>query len=239
MLNLDNISLTMDGLPVLDHINLEVKDNECAVILGPSGCGKSSLLNLVAGLILPDQGQVWLNGADVTGITGQTSYMQQKHLLLPWRTLMDNCTLPLTLKGVPPKEANRRAAELMGVFGLSGFEDYYPSALSGGMGQRAALLRTYLCDRPLMLLDEPFASLDAITRRRMQEWLGEIREQYRLSVLFVTHDIDEAIYLGNHIYLLSGLPARVLRTYDVPSEGAARAVLKNEIWSGLKDSQLC
>lgn len=234
MLQVTNVSLTMDGLKVIDNVSLEVGRNECVVLLGPSGAGKSTLLNIVAGLLMPDQGQVLLKEADITGISGEASYMQQKHLLLPWYSLIDNCSMPLTLRGVPRAQARQRARELMEVFGLAGFEEYYPDALSGGMCQRAALLRTYLNDRPLMLLDEPFASLDALTRRRLQEWLGVIIEHYQLSVLFVTHDIEEALLLGNRIYMLSSLPAQVLREFKVPKDKAERDQVKAEIWTELQ-----
>ncbi|MGE5449779.1 MAG: ABC transporter ATP-binding protein [Methanomassiliicoccales archaeon] len=233
MLQIDKVSLTMDSLLVLDNISLDLMDNECTVILGPSGSGKSTLLNLVAGLLVPDLGRVLLDGVEVTGVAGRASYMQQKHLLLPWLNLLDNCALPLTIKGISKQEARTRAMGLMEVFGLAGFENYYPSALSGGMCQRGALLRTYLSDCPLMLLDEPFASLDAITRRRLQEWLGEIRQRYKWSVLFVTHDIDEAIFLGHRIYILSGLPARVLQSFEVPQNREDQVALKAEIWNCL------
>lgn len=234
MLEVRNVSLTMDGLKVINDVTLEVGSNECVVLLGPSGAGKSTLLNIVAGLLRPDQGQVSLKGTNVTGMSGQASYMQQKHLLLPWFTLIDNCCLPLTLRGIPRNQARQRVRELLEIFGLAGFEDYYPDALSGGMCQRGALLRTYLNDHPLMLLDEPFASLDALTRRRLQEWLGQIIGHYHLSVLFVTHDIEEALLLGNRIYMLSSLPAQVIREFQVPCSKEERDQVKAEIWNELR-----
>lgn len=234
MLQVFDVSLVMDNLPIVENIDLEIAAGECVVMLGPSGCGKSTLLNLIAGLLVPDGGRVLLGGLEITGKTGYAGYMQQKHLLLPWLTLLDNCVLPLTLQGVPHKQARQRGRELMEIFGLAGFEDYYPNTLSGGMCQRGALLRTYLGERSIMLLDEPFANLDALTRRRLQEWLRQMQQRYKWSLLFVTHDIDEALYLGDRLYVLSSLPARVLKTMAVPEDRAACQEMKQEIWSLLE-----
>lgn len=227
----------MDGLRVLANIDLSLEEGECAVILGPSGCGKSTLLNIIAGIIEPDEGKVLLSGEDITGKAGAISYMQQKDLLLPWLNLLDNASLPLLLKGKKRDEAREEAASLLPVFGLEGFEHYYPEALSGGMRQRAALLRTFLCHGRVMLLDEPFASLDALTRRQLQRWLKKIMNEYRLSVLFVTHDIDEALFLGDRIYIMSGLPGTIRRTIPCQDEMRDTREVKEEILELLLDGR--
>jgi ABC-type nitrate/sulfonate/bicarbonate transport system ATPase subunit len=187
------------------------------VILGTSGCGKSTLLNITAGLIPPDQGRIEIDGEDWTGRTGRISYMQQKSLLLPHKNILDNVAIPLLLKGTGKQKAHKIVRQHLRNFGLEGFENYYPQQLSGGMRQRAALLRTYLFTSDIMLFDEPFAGLDAITRRNMQLWLKEIWQNYKPSVLFVTHDIDEALLLADTIYVLSPRPAEVQLKIDVSS----------------------
>lgn len=203
------VSKTLDRVATLSNVSLNLECHEFAVILGPSGCGKSTLLNIIAGLMKPDQGKVELGGEDWTGRTGRASYMQQKDLLLPSRDILDNVCIPLLLKGVSTKEAHATARVYLKDFGLDGFENYYPRQLSGGMKQRAALLRTYLFTSDIMLMDEPFASLDAITRRKMQLWLKEICANYKPTVLFVTHDINEALLLADSIYVMSPRPAQI------------------------------
>jgi ABC-type nitrate/sulfonate/bicarbonate transport system ATPase subunit len=205
-----DISKSLDQLYTLDNISLTVEDHEFAVILGPSGCGKSTLLNVIAGLIPPDQGIIEINGEDWTGRSGRISYMQQKSLLLPHKDILNNVSIPLLLKGMTRKKAFAIARQYLKDFGLEGFENYYPQQLSGGMKQRAALLRTYLFTSDIMLFDEPFAGLDAITRRKMQLWLKELWHNDKPSVIFVTHDIDEALLLADTIYVLSPRPAKVL-----------------------------
>jgi ABC-type nitrate/sulfonate/bicarbonate transport system ATPase subunit len=211
-----HVSKTMENMFILDDISLRVNCSEFAVILGPSGCGKSTLLNITSGLIPPDQGRIELGGEDWTGRTGRISYMQQKDLLLPHKNIMDNVCIPLLLKGMRKKEAHGWASQYMQDFGLAGFENHYPRQLSGGMRQRAALLRTYLFTSDILLLDEPFASLDSITQRKMQIWLKDLANNYKPTVLFVTHDIDEALLLADTIYVFSSRPARVQLSIQVP-----------------------
>jgi ABC-type nitrate/sulfonate/bicarbonate transport system ATPase subunit len=206
-----HISKTLDELPTLADISLTVGENEIVVVLGPSGCGKSTLLNIIAGLLHPDRGRIIIEGEDWTGKSTRVSYMQQKDLLLDWRSILDNVTIPLLLKGMPRKQARAYAANYFEDFGLQGFEDYYPRQLSGGIRQRAALLRTYLFASDILLLDEPFAALDAITRRKMQLWLLDLYQRYKSSILFVTHDIEEALLLADRIYILGSRPAVVRR----------------------------
>ncbi len=209
------IEKSFGSLHTLKEVSIELKDNEFVSILGPSGSGKSSLFNIISGLSIPDAGSVFIEEQDFTGKTGRVSYMQQKDLLLPWKTILDNVSIPLLLKGIGKKEARKRAAGYFSSFGLGGFEESYPSQLSGGMRQRAALLRTYLFSNDIMLLDEPFGGLDAITRRKMQQWLLQVLESLQASILFITHDIDEAIFLSDKIYVFSERPATVKRIFEV------------------------
>src|SRR5262249_10214522 len=160
---------------------------------GPSGCGKSTLFNALAGLVVPDSGAVRVDDVDVTGSTEHFAYMPQKDLLQPWRTVLDNTVLGLEIRGVRKREARARARRLFEPFGLSGSESARPADLSGGMRQRAALLRTVLLDREILLLDEPFGALDSITRKRMQEWLSALLSERGLTAVLVTHDVDEAV----------------------------------------------
>jgi ABC-type nitrate/sulfonate/bicarbonate transport system ATPase subunit len=200
----------------LDGVNLVAGAREFVSIVGPSGCGKSTLFNIVAGLELPTHGEVWIDGRRAEGETGLVGYMPQKDLLFPWLTVLDNAILGLRLRGVPVEAARREALGLFERFGLAGFERQYPSALSGGMRQRAAFLRTVLCKRPILLLDEPFGALDALTRQEMQEWLLALWDELRPTVLFITHDIDEALFLSDRVYVFSRRPGRVVLEVDVP-----------------------
>ncbi|MEG6522805.1 ABC transporter ATP-binding protein [Desulfotomaculum sp. 1211_IL3151] len=193
----------------LESVSLTVRSGEFVSLLGPSGCGKSTLLDLVAGLIGPDQGDILLGEHSILGKRGFVSYMPQNDLLFPWRTVLDNVMIPLQLQGIPTEKARQQAQEFLPLFGLANFSQSYPDMLSGGMRQRAALLRTYLCHKDVMLLDEPFGKLDALTKVQMQQWLLDIWQHFKHSVLFVTHDIDEAILLSDRIYLLSSRPGRI------------------------------
>ena len=201
--------------PVLAGISLSVNPGDFVSLIGPSGCGKSTLLNIIAGLDLPDDGTVELDGDGCAQRLGQIGYMQQKDLLLPWRSVLDNAVLGLELQGMPRREARRKALELTGLFGLTGFEHQYPSTLSGGMRQRAAFLRTMLLDQALVLLDEPFGALDALTRVQMQEWLMELWETLGKTIVLITHDVDEAILLSDRVYLLTARPAQISMVMDI------------------------
>jgi len=215
ILEVIDIKKSYPGLNTLENINLELYRRQFVSILGPSGCGKSTLFNIISGLEKPDQGKVIIDSEIYNGKTGRVSYMHQKDLLLPWNNILDNVCLPLYIKGETKKSAHRKAAGYIPEFGLQGFEQNYPSQLSGGMRQRAALLRTYLFAQDIMLLDEPFASLDAITRRKMQAWLLRLFDKLDASILFITHDIDEALFLSDRIYLLSQRPALVNKVFDI------------------------
>ena len=177
--------------PVLAGISLSVNPGDFVSLIGPSGCGKSTLLNIIAGLDHPDAGTVELDGDEHAQRLGQIGYMQQKDLLLPWRSVLDNAALGLELQGMSRGEARRRALALTGLFGLKGFEHQYPFTLSGGMRQRAAFLRTMLLDQALVLLDEPFGALDALTRVQMQEWLMELWETLGRTIILITHQRSE------------------------------------------------
>lgn len=215
VLEVIDIRKSYPGLHTLENIFLELKKNQFVSVLGPSGCGKSTLFNIISGLEEPDHGEIIIDGKVYNGKTGRVSYMHQKDLLLPWNNILDNVCLPLYIKGENKTDAHQKAKKHIPDFGLEGFEDNYPSQLSGGMRQRAALLRTYLFAQDIMLLDEPFGNLDAITRRKMQDWLLGLFDKLDASVLFITHDIDEAIFLSDRIYLLSKRPAVVRKVFDI------------------------
>lgn len=195
---------------VLAGLSFTAEPGEFVSVIGPSGCGKSTLFNTLAGLETADSGSIRF-GDDTRTAAAHCAYMPQKDLLFPWRTVLDNTILGLEVHGVPKSEARRRARELFGVFGLAGFEEARPSQLSGGMRQRAALLRTVVQDRELLLLDEPFGALDSLTRTDMQGWLQEVWQRYRWMVLMITHDIREAVYLSDRVVVLSARPATVRR----------------------------
>lgn len=216
ILEVRGVSKSFDGRPVLDGVDLTLNRGELVCLLGVSGGGKTTLFNVISGLLAPDSGHVLLDGRDVTGCPGQVSYMLQKDLLLPYRTVQDNVILPLLLQGVPRAEALKTAHDLFDVFGLDGTRRLYPAQLSGGMRQRAALLRTYLFSRQMVLLDEPFSALDALTRSAMHRWYLDVMDRLPVSTLFITHDVDEAILLSDRICLLSGSPGRITHEISVP-----------------------
>jgi ABC-type nitrate/sulfonate/bicarbonate transport system ATPase subunit len=204
------------GVDALADVSLELGEGEFVAVVGPSGCGKSTLLGLLAGLLEPSAGRVLLDGAEPAGgLLGRVGYMPQRDLLMEWRTTLDNATLGLELAGVPRAVARARARAEVGRFGLAGFEQRRPSALSGGMRQRAALLRTFLAGREVMLLDEPFAALDALTREAMREWLLGVWEADRKTILLVTHDVEEAVFMADRVLVLSGRPGRVIDSVTV------------------------
>ncbi|MBT2289952.1 ABC transporter ATP-binding protein [Paenibacillus albidus] len=202
--------------PVLNNVSLRVEPQEFVSIVGPSGCGKSTLFHIIGGLETPDAGTVSMNGRLLTGQRGEISYMPQQPALFPWRTILDNVLLAGELKGALGEGAREEARQWLDKVGLAGFERAYPHMLSGGMQQRAAFLRALLAPQELMLLDEPFSALDALTRSAMQRWLLELWEANRRSVLFITHNIEEALLLSSRIYVFSGRPGSILHTVDIP-----------------------
>ena len=214
-LRLEGLTKAHGALPVLDGVTLAAGSGELVAIVGPSGCGKSTLFDVVAGLEPADAGRVLVDGADVTGRTGACAYMPQQDLLFPWRTVLDNTTLGLEVAGMRRGAARDRARPLFAAFGLDGFEDARPGELSGGMRQRAALLRTVVQDRPVLLLDEPFGALDALTRTTMQLWLSGVHARYGWTVLLVTHDVREAVLLADRVVVLAPRPTRVVQEVRV------------------------
>lgn len=213
----ENVSKSFGDKKVLESVSLTLEEGEIVCILGASGVGKSTLFHIISGLLMPDEGRVLLDGEDVTGKPGKISYMLQKDMMLPYKTVLDNVALPLIIKKMSGEEkigpwrrirtAREKAAAYFEEFGLSGYEKKYPAQLSGGMRQRAALLRTYLFSQEVALLDEPFSALDTITKGKMHQWYLSIMEEIHMSTLFITHDMDEAIILSDRIYILGGTPA--------------------------------
>ncbi len=201
-------------VPALDGVSLEVAGGEFLSIVGPSGCGKSTLLRVLAGLVVPDRGTALLDGTSALGRPGLAAFMPQRDALLPWRRAIDNAALAAIVGGEDPDRARARAGSLFATFGLEGFERAWPSQLSGGMRQRLALLRTFLSPAPTLLLDEPFGALDAITRRHFQGWLESVWLADRRTVVFVTHDVEEALLLSDRVAVLSPRPGRVTTILD-------------------------
>jgi len=220
------VSKNYENTPVVRDISLDLSQGGFISLLGPSGVGKTTLFNVLAGIDLPDEGNVYLDGEDITGIPGRVGYMPQKDLLLEHRTALDNVILPLLIRGEKKHAARESAAVFFPLFGLSGCEKKYPYQLSGGMRQRAALLRTYMTRSPVILLDEPFSALDAITRRQMQDWYCEIAVSMKFSTLFITHDVEEALLLSNTIYVLNGHPGTITHTFVVSPHLQKQAILE-------------
>ena len=210
MLELKDISRAFDGRQVLDRVSFDVAPGEFVSLIGPSGAGKSTLFNIIAGLDTPDSGEVRFDGT--------TAYMPQKDLLFPWRTIEANAALGLEVQGVPKKEARARAREWFPQFGLEGFEKALPFQLSGGMRQRAALLRTVVQEKSTLLLDEPFGALDSLTRSELQTWLQGMWAEHDWTAMLITHDGREAIMLSDRIVVLNPRPASVreIITVDLP-----------------------
>lgn len=233
-------------LPVLQDISLTVAPGEFVSIVGPSGSGKSTLFHIIGGLATPDSGQILLQGKEVTGSKGHISYVPQQPALFPWRTIEDNVILALEVAGVPVKEARVEAKKWLVRAGLGGFETAYPHKLSGGMQQRASFLRGLISQQEVMCLDEPFSALDALTRSDMQHWLLDMWEENKRSVLFITHNIEEALLLSDTVILFSSRPASVLHQVKVPFprprreemvEAPAFIALKRELTQFMREEQ--
>jgi ABC-type nitrate/sulfonate/bicarbonate transport system ATPase subunit len=219
-LYLDQVSMTFNTpagpLVALAPVTLAVPPGRFISLIGPRRCGKSTLFNILAGLLRPTAGRVLIDGIDSTGVTGRVAYMLRKDLLLPWRCVLDNVILGLEAQGVPTREARHRALPLLRRYGLAGFEYAHPNALSDDMRQRAALLRTLLCETEVILLDEPFATLDAETKLTMHDWLLGLWADFGKAVVLVTRDVDEAIYLSDEVYAMAARPGRIAETIAVP-----------------------
>jgi ABC-type nitrate/sulfonate/bicarbonate transport system ATPase subunit len=212
-IELKNISKTFSGtgrtVSALEDISFKVMPGEFVTIIGPSGSGKSTLFNLCVGLLKPDQGEILIDGEKSKKRVGIVGYMPQRDLLLPWRKVLDNVLIPLEVQGISREESRQTALEILPHFGLAGFENEYPSALSGGMRQRAALLRTWLMGRSTLLLDEPFGALDALTRKELQTWLLKVWQEFERTIMFITHDVEEAVYLADRVIVLSARPGKI------------------------------
>lgn len=210
----------------IQEVSLELREGEFVAIVGPSGCGKTTLLNVVAGFIPPTRGEVLLNGRQVAGPGPDRGVVFQSFALFPWKTVLDNVGFGLKMRGVPKPERERVAREFISLVGLAGSEHQYPHELSGGMQQRVGVARVLANHPEVMLMDEPFASVDAQTRMTLQEELTRIWESKRPTILFVTHDVDEAVFLANRVVVLSSRPARVRAVVDI-------ALPRPRSWSGL------
>ncbi|NOV90228.1 ABC-type nitrate/sulfonate/bicarbonate transport system ATPase subunit [Clostridium acetobutylicum] len=207
VIDIKNVTKSFDEETVLKDVSLNVKSGEFVSILGPSGCGKSTLFNIITALTDADSGEV--------KVSGDIGYMQQKDLLLPWKTVIDNVVLPLDLKGKNKKESRSEAKKYIEIMGLKGYENKYPYELSGGMKQRASFLRTFLSSSEIMLLDEPFGALDSITKGNMQKWILQMKDVLKRTILFITHDIEEAILLSDRIYVLGSRPGVVKKEFNI------------------------
>jgi ABC-type nitrate/sulfonate/bicarbonate transport system ATPase subunit len=233
-IELRHISKTFKGIdrviPVLEDISFKVMPGEFVTITGASGSGKSTLFNLCVGLLDPDNGEILIDGEKPDNRTGLVGYMPQRDLLLPWRSVLENVLIPLEIQGTPKRESRQKALEMLPHFGLETFENEYPSALSGGMRQRAALLRTWLTGRSTLLLDEPFGALDALTRKELQNWLLRVWQEFGRTVVFITHDIEEAVYLADRVIVLSARPGKIKRELkiDLPRPRRQRMVAEPE-----------
>jgi ABC-type nitrate/sulfonate/bicarbonate transport system ATPase subunit len=223
----------------LSPIDLSIQPGRFISLIGPSGCGKSTLFNVVAGLMAPTSGRVFIDGEDATGTIGRVSYMLQKDLLLPWRTVLDNVLLGLEIRGISIRDARERVLPYLRRYGLGGFEYQYPNALSGGMRQRAALMRTLLLDCDLVLLDEPFGALDAQTKLSMQEWLLTLWADVGKTIVFVTHDVEEAIYLSDEVYVMGTRPGRIIEHIQVAlPHPRSRKILTSSEFAAIKEQCL-
>lgn len=199
----------------LKPVSFSVRKGEFVSVVGPSGCGKSTLFNIIAGLDKPTAGELRYEGRDTASLRGKIGYQLQRDLLLPWRTIIDNVTLALEIRGVPRKQRLEQGRRTLDCYGLGAFADFYPHELSGGMRQRAALMRTLLFDRELILLDEPFGALDAQTRLLMQEWLLQVHQESAKTILLITHDIEEAIFLSTRVLVMSARPGSIKGEFPI------------------------
>jgi ABC-type nitrate/sulfonate/bicarbonate transport system ATPase subunit len=250
LLELNGISKTFGSVQAVRDLSLSVEPGEFVTVVGPSGCGKSTLFNMVAGLDEPDPGGILRfkgRGCHASELLGRVSFMPQRDLLLPWRNVVDNAILANEIEGANRAEARAKALRMLPEFGLTGFEKQYPHQLSGGMRQRVALMRTFMFERDLMLLDEPFGALDALTRTLMQRWLLDVWQRHRRTILFITHDVDEAIFLGDRVLVMSARPGHVkhARRVDLPRPRAAELVtspefiaLKREILEAIEEESM-
>lgn len=225
-LQIDAIKKSFEGKEVLKDISFYIEDGEFVSLIGPSGSGKSTLFSLIGGMLLPDEGEIYLDDRSIIGEKGNISYMPQEDALFPWRTIVDNVLLGQELQGKQEKE---RAIEMLKKAGLADVIHAHPHQLSGGMKQRASFIRALLSPQNVLLLDEPFSALDEFTRLDMQKWLLDIWEADRQSILFITHHIEEALFLSDKIVILTDRPTRVKEIIDIPfSRPRDEAILLTE-----------
>ena len=240
-LEVSGLSFSYDNKKLFENLDFSIKEGEFVSLLGPSGCGKSTILKLLTGVIQAETGRITVDGQPVTGLSEHFAYMPQNDLLFPLKTILDNVCLYGQIHG-SMEEMRREASKNFPAFGLEGYETKYPSSLSGGMRQRAAFLRTALCKADILLLDEPFGALDVITRGDMQDWLISMRARLNRTVLLVTHDMDEALYLSDRILILNQAPAHITCEIEIPdrvrnrdwlyNQGALRQKIHSEIMTG-------
>lgn len=219
MLTADNLVKSYDGQAVLEDVSFSLKQEETLAVVGPSGCGKTSLLYLLSGLSKPDEGVVTLDGVAVNSPSPDISIILQDYGLLPWRTVLDNVALGLKLQGVDRKERLERARNQLAELGIVGRDSDYPANLSGGEQQRVAIARAFVSRPRLMLLDEPFSSLDALTRERLQRTMLDVWQKRKVPYVLVTHSLEEAVMLGKRIMVMSARPARPVAIFDNPGFG--------------------
>lgn len=212
------ITKSYNNKDIIQNVNINLNEGEVVSLLGISGVGKTTVFNILSGLVSPDNGRVILNEKDITGVPGNVSYMLQRDLLFDFKTIIDNISLPLVIKGIGKKEARDVARSYLDKFGLNGYEEKYPKQLSGGMRQRAALLRTYLFSSEVALLDEPFSALDPLTKYDMYRWYLDVIKDIKLSTIFISHDIDEAVLLSDRIYVMSGRPGKVTKEIKIDNK---------------------
>ncbi|WP_134683932.1 ABC transporter ATP-binding protein [Brevibacillus migulae] len=245
MLQFSQVSFSYQQRSILKDFSLQIDKGEFVSVIGPSGVGKSTLFHLANGLLQPDAGQIMLGDNGESNLLGKVGYMPQKDLLLPWRTVLENAALPLEIKGMKQEAAYRQVREQLPIFGLEGWADAYPEQLSGGMRQRVSLLRATLTGSQLLLLDEPFSALDGITKMEMQEWLLSLWRQLGITVLLITHDIEEAILLADRVLVLKAAPVQEAVEVPVslgrPREGRLRydpafLAIREQIWDILTDA---
>lgn len=215
-LKFEQVSFQYNDISILDSINLSVEAGEFVSIIGASGSGKTTLFRLITGLEQQTEGSIWINSEKLANRLGAVGYMPQQDLLMPWRTVRENATLPIEVKGMNKREHVKKVNMLLEEFGLSGYENSYPNALSGGMKQRVSFLRAVLSGSNVLLLDEPFSALDAITKLTMQEWLLQQWEKRKQTILFITHDVNEALFLSDRVFILTDKPVKKLEEIIVP-----------------------
>lgn len=219
-LRFDHVTLEFPGAhrPAIEDVSFRVERRKFVAVIGPSGCGKSTILNLAAGLLRPTRGAVHFDGEPVDGVNAEAAYVTQKANLLPWLSVRANIGLALKFRKVPRDERDARITHWIKVVGLTGFEDHYPRELSGGMQKRVAIARALIYDPSIVLMDEPFGPLDAITRLKLQQELLNLWEEQQGTLVFVTHDLNEAIYLADQVIVMSAGPGTVHRVLDIPFE---------------------